>query len=70
LTIKGFLEAKLEAQAEDPSHFYKQMTALIESRQMKWNEHVYEGLEVVGDVILAVQKGDNPAKAVVKVANP
>lgn len=68
LTIKGFLQAKLEAQAEDPSNFYKQMAALVESGQMKWNECIYEGLEMVGEVILAVQKGDNTAKAVVKVA--
>ena len=69
LTVRGFLVHEIQAQAGNPVAFYEKVVPMVASGQIKWNEHVYEGLENVGDVILAVQKGDNTAKAVVKVAD-
>jgi len=36
---------------------------------LKYKEQKWKGLEEVGNVILAVQKGENTAKAVVIVAD-
>ena len=44
------------------------MTPLVASGEIKYREEVTEGLDQVGDVVLAVQKGENRAKAVVQVA--
>ncbi|KAJ7152351.1 hypothetical protein C8R46DRAFT_1179224 [Mycena filopes] len=48
--------------------FYETIPAKLVSGEIKYNEEVTKGLEHVGDVILAVQKGTNKAKAVVVVA--
>ncbi|CAE6431294.1 unnamed protein product [Rhizoctonia solani] len=69
LTIRGFIVGELEAQVGKPQVFYEKMVPLVASGQIKWNEHVFEGLDKAGDAILAVQKGDNTAKTVVKVAD-
>ncbi|KAG8711897.1 hypothetical protein FRC09_020346 [Ceratobasidium sp. 395] len=70
LTVRGFIQHELEAQVGKPQSFYDKLTPLIASGKLKWNEQVYEGLEKAGQAILDVQKGDNVAKAVVKVADP
>ena len=49
--------------------FNKVLPPLVASGQIKDKEHVYEGLESVGEAILAVQKGMNQGKAVVHVAD-
>ncbi|QRV84710.1 Zinc-binding dehydrogenase [Ceratobasidium sp. AG-Ba] len=69
LTVRGFIQHELETQVGKPQVFYEKMTPLVASGQIKWNEQIYEGLEKAGDAILDVQKGDNTAKAVVKVAD-
>ncbi|KAJ1301169.1 hypothetical protein OPQ81_003580 [Rhizoctonia solani] len=69
LTIRGFIVGELEAQVGKPQVFYEKMVPLVANGQIKWNEHVFEGLDKAGDAILAVQKGDNTAKTVVKVAD-
>ncbi|CAE7180927.1 unnamed protein product [Rhizoctonia solani] len=69
LTIRGFVVGELEAQVGQPKVFYEKMVPLVANGQIKWNEHVFEGLDKAGDAILAVQKGDNTAKTVVKVAD-
>ncbi|KAJ7830640.1 hypothetical protein B0H14DRAFT_2806749 [Mycena olivaceomarginata] len=48
--------------------FYATIPAKLASGEFKYTEDVTKGLEKVGDVILAVQKGTNKAKAVVVVA--
>ncbi|KAG8681155.1 hypothetical protein FRC11_001498 [Ceratobasidium sp. 423] len=69
LTVRGFIVGELEAQVGKPQVFYEKMVPLVASGQIKWSEHVFEGLDKAGDAILAVQKGDNTAKTVVKVAD-
>ncbi|CAE6411095.1 unnamed protein product [Rhizoctonia solani] len=69
LTVRGFIVGELEAQVGNPKVFYEKMVPLVANGQIKWNEHVFEGLDKAGDAILAVQKGDNTAKTVVKVAD-
>lgn len=68
LTIRGFLAYELEAEAGNPRAFDENMVPLVVSGQLKWSEHVYEGLEKAGDAILAVLKGWNTGKAIIKVA--
>ncbi|KAJ7046161.1 hypothetical protein C8F04DRAFT_1063508 [Mycena alexandri] len=48
--------------------FYDTIPAKLASGELKYSEDVTKGLDKVGDVILAVQKGTNKAKAVVVVA--
>jgi NADPH-dependent curcumin reductase CurA len=37
--------------------------------RLKYKEEVWDGLEKAGDAILAIQKGQNKAKLVIKVAD-
>ncbi|KAF8876980.1 alcohol dehydrogenase [Gymnopilus junonius] len=67
LTLHGFIVTRLEAKYEE--EFYKVLPPLVESGKIKHKEEITNGLEKVGDVILAVQKGDNKAKAVIHVAD-
>ncbi|KAH9479936.1 Zinc-type alcohol dehydrogenase-like protein PB24D3.08c [Psilocybe cubensis] len=67
LTISGFIIFRLEAKYRE--EFYKVLPPLVASGEIKYSEDVYNGLDKVGDVILAVQKGTNKAKAVVHVAD-
>ncbi|KAJ7816175.1 hypothetical protein B0H13DRAFT_2380576 [Mycena leptocephala] len=48
--------------------FYSTIPAMLASGELKYSEEITKGLDKVGDVILAVQKGTNKAKAVVVVA--
>jgi NADPH-dependent curcumin reductase CurA len=48
--------------------FYATIPAKLASGELKYSEEFTNGLENVGDVILAVQKGTNKAKAVIRVA--
>ncbi|KAL9711377.1 putative secondary metabolism biosynthetic enzyme [Leucoagaricus gongylophorus] len=67
LTIQGFLVGMLEA--EYRREFYEVMPKAISEGRIKWREEVWDGLEKMGEAILAVQKGENKAKAVVRVAS-
>jgi len=67
LTIQGFLVDMLEA--EYRREFYEVMPKAISEGRIKWREEVWDGLEKMGEAILAVQKGENKAKAVVRVAS-
>ncbi|KAJ7692566.1 hypothetical protein B0H17DRAFT_982095 [Mycena rosella] len=66
LHIHGILIFRLQAKYD--KEFYATIPAKLASGEIKYAEDVTKGLDKVGDVILAVQKGDNKAKAVVVVA--
>ncbi|KAJ6611910.1 hypothetical protein B0H10DRAFT_1808458 [Mycena sp. CBHHK59/15] len=53
--------------AEYAAEFYATVPAALASGEIKYAEEVTQGLERVGEVILAVQRGTNRAKAVVVV---
>ncbi|CAA7262725.1 unnamed protein product [Cyclocybe aegerita] len=67
ISMNGFLVSHLEPTYID--QFYRELTPKVASGEIKYREHVYSGLESVGEAILAVQKGENRAKAVVHVAD-
>ncbi|KAG6841008.1 hypothetical protein C0991_002638 [Blastosporella zonata] len=67
ITIQGFIVGRLEAKYS--AEFYATIPAKLASGELKYTEEITEGLEKVGDVILRVQKGENTAKAVIKVAD-
>ncbi|KAF9547766.1 alcohol dehydrogenase [Agrocybe pediades] len=67
LSIHGFIQWRLEAKHNED--FYKTIPPLVANGTIKHQEQVFHGLDKVGDVILAVQKGENTAKAVVHVAD-
>ncbi|KAJ1306436.1 hypothetical protein OPQ81_007439 [Rhizoctonia solani] len=69
LTIQGIFVYSLEAQADDPSTFFTDMIALVKSGELKSKEPIWDGLENVGEAILAVQKGTNEGKLVIRVAD-
>jgi hypothetical protein len=45
------------------------MPKAIAEGKIKWREEVWDGLDRVGDAILAIQEGKNKAKTVVRVAS-
>lgn len=65
--MSGFIVDDLEEQYAE--EFYKNLPPLVASGEIQYAEDVYHGLESVGDVMLAVQKGLNKAKAVIHVAD-
>ncbi|KAJ7456097.1 hypothetical protein FB451DRAFT_1564709 [Mycena latifolia] len=66
LHIHGVLVFRLEGKYN--AEFYETIPPLLANGTLKYAEDVAQGLDKVGDVILAVQKGTNKAKAVVVVA--
>ncbi|KAF8986578.1 hypothetical protein BDQ17DRAFT_1335544 [Cyathus striatus] len=66
LSIYGFVVFRLHEKYE--TQFYEEVPQLLAEGKLKYSEHVWEGLDKAGEAILAVQKGLNRAKAVVKVA--
>ncbi|KAJ6518391.1 hypothetical protein DFH09DRAFT_1428202 [Mycena vulgaris] len=66
LHIHGILVFRLQAKYD--AEFYETVPAALASGELKHAEDVTVGLDKVGDVILAVQRGTNKAKAVVVVA--
>ncbi|KAJ7105694.1 hypothetical protein C8R44DRAFT_987631 [Mycena epipterygia] len=57
LHIHGILVFRLEAKYD--KEFYETIPPKLVSGEIKWSEDVSKGLDKVGDVILAVQKGMN-----------
>lgn len=74
LTVRGFgvftSEPQYEGTYGNPVRFLQAITPLVESGQVKWNEQVLEGIDKVGEGIVAVQEGTSTAKVNVKVADP
>ncbi|KAG8767202.1 hypothetical protein FRC12_006393 [Ceratobasidium sp. 428] len=73
LTVQGFgvfrSEPQYEGQTGNPVKFFKAILPLVQSGQLKWSEQVLEGIDKVGEGIVAVQTGTSTAKVNVKVAD-
>ncbi|KAF8881860.1 alcohol dehydrogenase [Infundibulicybe gibba] len=67
LQISGFLVHFLAEKYEE--EFYATIPKKLASGELQYTEEVTRGLDKVGDVMLAVQKGTNKAKAVILVAD-
>ncbi|KAF9474409.1 NAD(P)-binding protein [Pholiota conissans] len=67
LSINGFLYQPLEPKWRQ--QFAATIPPLVAAGKIKHKEDVYEGLDKVGGVILALQKGANKGKAMVHVAD-
>ena len=63
----GFLLFGLRAKYAEA--FQAEVVPRLVSGEFKSSEDITRGLDKVGDVILAVQKGTNTGKAVVRVAD-
>jgi NADPH-dependent curcumin reductase CurA len=58
---------KYEGQSNNPVKFLNTLVPLVRSGQIKWLEQVYNGIESVGEAVIAVQTGSNTAKVMIKV---
>ena len=67
ISMQGFVVSRLMPKYID--QFYTEMTSKVVSGEIQHREQVYDGLANGGEVILAVQKGLNSAKAVIHVAD-
>ncbi|GLB39900.1 putative N-terminal domain of oxidoreductase [Lyophyllum shimeji] len=67
ISMNGFIVARLQPKYD--AEFYATIPAKLASGELKYTEEIWDGLEKVGDAILAVQKGTNKAKVVIKVAD-
>ncbi|KAH6871380.1 alcohol dehydrogenase [Coprinopsis sp. MPI-PUGE-AT-0042] len=67
ISMHGFIVSRLEHKYEDD--FYKNVPDMVADGRLKYKEEVWEGLEKAGEAILAIQKGLNKAKLVIKVAD-
>jgi len=64
--MNGFVIFNLEPKYD--GEFYATIPAKLASGELKYTQEVTKGLDKVGDVIVAVQRGTNTAKAVIEVA--
>ncbi|KDR74142.1 hypothetical protein GALMADRAFT_157912 [Galerina marginata CBS 339.88] len=67
LSMFGFVVSRLIPKYKD--EFYTVLSPLVASGEIKHAEDISNGLDKVGEVLLAVQKGTNTAKAVIHVAD-
>ncbi|KAG6816087.1 hypothetical protein H0H87_008749 [Tephrocybe sp. NHM501043] len=67
ISMNGFIVVRIEHKYQQ--QFYKTIPAMVAKGQLKFAEEIVNGLHRVGDMMLAVQKGENKAKAVIKVAD-
>ncbi|GAB1520615.1 hypothetical protein RhiTH_003695 [Rhizoctonia solani] len=58
-----------EGQRNKSEKFMQAVVPLVKSGKLKWSEHVYSGIESVGEAVVAVQRGTATAKVVVKVGD-
>lgn len=68
ITIQGILVFRVGPKYVE--EFYNTLEPQVASGQIKHQEEITQGLNKVGEVIEAVQRGHNKAKAVVHVADP
>ena len=67
ISMYEFIVSRLEE--KHGAAFFTEIPPKVASGEIKYREDIYNGLETVGDVILAVQKGTNKVKAVIHVAD-
>ncbi|KAH8818704.1 hypothetical protein DL96DRAFT_1684337 [Flagelloscypha sp. PMI_526] len=67
ITLNGFITFR-DLSPKWDAEFWKVMPEKVAKGEIKMKEDITKGLEKVGDVILAVQKGQNVGKAVVVIA--
>jgi len=67
ITIRGFVLQR--SLGKHFNEFYATIPDKLAKGEIKYIEEVSHGLDKVGDVILAVQKGTNKAKAIIHVAD-
>jgi len=65
--MHGFIVFCLEEKHN--AAFFAEILSKVASGEIKYREDIYNGLESVGGVLLAVQKGTNKAKVVIHVAD-
>ena len=64
--MTGFIVWNIQKKYEE--EFYSTVPAKLARGELKHREEVTNGLDMVGEVLLSVQKGTNKAKAVILVA--
>jgi NADPH-dependent curcumin reductase len=67
LTVRGFLVGDFFPRYGE---FIKEMSAWVKGGQVKYREHVIEGLDNAPRGLIGVLRGENFGKALVRVANP
>jgi NADPH-dependent curcumin reductase CurA len=67
ITMHGFIVSRLEE--KHIAAFFAEIPPKVASGEIKDREDICNGLETVGDVILAVQKGTNKVKAVIHITD-
>ncbi|KXN88465.1 Zinc-type alcohol dehydrogenase-like protein PB24D3.08c [Leucoagaricus sp. SymC.cos] len=67
ITIRGFIFIRTFDKYRE--EFYAVVPEKISKGEIKYKEEVTHGLDKVGDVLLGVLKGENKAKAVIRVAD-
>ncbi|TFK22688.1 alcohol dehydrogenase [Coprinopsis marcescibilis] len=67
LSVHGFIVLR-ELDDKLREEFYNVVPELVSSGNIQYREEIHDGLESAGNVFLAVQKGLNKAKAVIRVA--
>ena len=67
ITMQGFIVGRIAPKYEE--EFYATFPAKVASGEIKYKEHVFNGLEKTGEAVIAVLKGENTGKAVIHVAD-
>ncbi|KAH7912767.1 alcohol dehydrogenase [Hygrophoropsis aurantiaca] len=67
ISISGFIVSSKLPEFRD--EFFSEVPAMLANGELKYREDITQGLERVGEAILAVQKGDNVGKSVIVVAD-
>lgn len=67
LHLHGFLVGALADKYQQ--QFYAEVPALVASGKVKLREQIVDGMDKLGELLVAVQKGINTGKAVIKVAD-
>ena len=67
ITMQGFIVGRIASKYEE--EFYATFPPKIASGEIKYREHIFNGVEKTGDAIIAVLNGTNTGKAVIHVAD-
>lgn len=67
ISMFGFIVGRLEPKWS--KDFFATVPALVAAGEIKHREDVYNGLDKVGDGLLAVQNGTSKAKLIIHVAD-